>query len=123
MLRIMPWALAALALSGTAYADDSTLLLCRLQSTSGSKDVQTIEIRFSQTQQRVWLGDHVVDASITDGEIFFDSTTEDPTIMVHFNIKRLTGRISIAGKYDDVLMEGECKQANVGKRPPAAAVK
>ncbi len=122
MLRITPWALAVLASSGAAFADDSTLLSCRLQSTGASKDVQTIEIRFNQIQQRVWLADHAVDASITDTEIFFDTSAEDPSITVHFNIKRLTGHISIASKYGDLLMEGECRPVNVSKRTPHAAV-
>lgn len=123
MLRITSWALACLATSGAAFADDSTLLSCRLQSTSASKEVQTIAIRFNQKQQRVWVDDHAVDASITDTEIFFDTSAQDPTVTVHFNIKRLTGQISIASRYGDLLMEGECKPANTSKRAPAAAVK
>ncbi|MGH8143384.1 MAG: hypothetical protein ACREU2_12815 [Steroidobacteraceae bacterium] len=111
MQRVTSWVLAVLAFSGTAFADDSTLLSCQLHSISASKDVQTIAIRFNQTQQRVWLGNHAVGASITDTEIYFDTATEDPAVTVHFNIKRLTGHITIAGKYGDVLMEGECKGA------------
>ena len=120
MLRITPWALAGLVSWGAAFADESTLLSCRLQSTSASTDVQTLEIRYDQNQQRVWLGDHVVDASITDTEIFFDTSAQDPTVIVHFNIKRLTGDINVTSKYGDLLMEGECKRADASKRAPAA---
>lgn len=123
MVRITPWIFAILTVSGAASADDSTLLSCRLQSTSASKDVQTLAIRFNQDQQRVWIGDHAVDASITDTEIFFDTSAIDPTVTVHFNIKRLTGDIRVTSRYGDVLMEGECKPANAGKHAaPAAAV-
>lgn len=119
MLRRTSWALAVLSFPAVAFADESTLLSCRLQSTGSSKDVQTIEIRFNKNQQRVWLGEHAVDANITDTEIFFDTSADDPTVTVHFNIKLLTGLISIATKYGDLLMEGECKPANISKRPPA----
>jgi hypothetical protein len=114
MLRITSWALAAITFSGAVFADDPTLLSCQVQYTEGSKGVQTIEVRFSQDQQKVWSGGHVVDASITDTQILFDVTT-GPTVTLHFNIDRLTGRISIAGKYD-VLMNGECSLADVSKR-------
>ena len=83
--------------------------------------MQTIEIRFNQKQQRVWLGDRIVDASITDTEIFFDTSAQDPSVTVHFNIKRLTGHISIVTKDGDLLMEGDCKPGSVSKRAPAAS--
>ena len=122
VLRCMTsWALCLLAFSPATFADDATLLSCRLQSSEASKDVQTIEIRFNQKQQRVWLGDRVVDASITATEIFFDTSAEDPSVTVHFNIKRLTGHISIVTKDGDLLMQGECKPATASKGAPAAA--
>lgn len=107
-------ALAALLFSSSAaFADDPTLLSCQMQS-ADNQGMQTMEIRFSQSVQKAEAGGHVVDARISDTQILFD-VISDPTVTLHFNIDRLTGRISISGKYQ-VLMNGECKLADAAKR-------
>ncbi|HYB65831.1 MAG TPA: hypothetical protein VEC59_11290 [Steroidobacteraceae bacterium] len=116
MLRIPTWILAAaLGFSGAAFADEPTHLSCQVQYTSGSRGLQTMEVVFSQSQQKAQVGSTVVRANISDTQILFDLPGDDPTVVLHFNIDRLTGRISVAGKYE-VLLNGECKLADVSNR-------
>lgn len=92
-------------------SDDSMLLSCSLESTSG-KEKQTLEIRFSVSRQTVEVGpDHqTFAAQITDASIAFD-VGNSPEESVHFSINRRTGSISVSGTLE-VLETGQCELAD-----------
>lgn len=75
-----------------------------------------MEIRFSASRQQVEVGAErqTFPAQITDTLITFRADSS-AGVSLYFAIHRLTGSISVSGKYD-VLQTGQCKLADLSHR-------